>query len=82
MLDQEIKYYEAQREQLLATNQGKFVLIKGENIIGIYDSEAAAYDEGLSKIGNQPFLIKQITDQDGDSITLPAYALGLIDAHI
>ena len=43
MLDQEIKYYESQREKLLASDRDKFVLIKGEKIIGIYDSEAAAY---------------------------------------
>lgn len=82
MLDQEIKYYEAQREKLLATDRDKFVLIKGEKVIGIYDSEAAAYTEGLNEIGNEPFLIKQITDQDGDTVTLPAFVLGLIDAHI
>ena len=82
MLDQEIKYYESQRETLLASDQDKFVLIKGEKIIGIYDSEAAAYSGGLNQIGNEPFLIKQITGQDGDTVTLPAFVLGLIDANI
>ena len=82
MLDEEVKYYESQREKLLATDRDKFVLIKGTNIIGIYESDANAYAEGLSKIGNEPFLIKQITEQDGDTVTLPAFVLGLIDAHI
>ncbi len=82
MLDQEIKAYETHRVQLLATDRDKFVLIKGDDVIGVYESEVIAYAEGLNKIGNEPFLIKQITDQDGDTVTLPAFVLGLIDANI
>ena len=82
MLDIEIKYFESQRENLLATNRDKFVLIKAEAIMGIYDSEVAAYSEGLNKIGNEPFLIKKISGPEEDTVTLPALVLGLTDAHI
>ena len=82
MLDKEIEYYASQREGLLAAHQGKFVLIKETEILGVFESENAAYAEGLKRLGNEPFLIKQVTDQDGDTVTLPAFVLGLIDAHI
>ena len=80
MLDTEIKYFESQREKLLANHQDKFVLIKGEVIIGIYDSEVAAYREGLNKIGIEPFLIKKISGPEEDTVTLPALVLGLTNA--
>ena len=80
MLDTEIKYFESQREKLQAKHKDKFVLIKGEVVIGIYDSEVAAYREGLNKIGNEPFLIKKISGPEEDTVYLPAVVLGLIDA--
>ena len=82
MLESEIKYFESQREKLLATDANKFVLIKDETIIGIFESEATAYSEGLNKIGNEPFLIKKISGPEEDTVSLPAVVLGLIDAHI
>ena len=82
MLDQEIKYYESQHKDLLAKSEGKFVLVKESEILGIFASENAAYAEGLKRLGNEPFLIKQVTDQVGDTVALPAYGLGLIDTHI
>ena len=82
MLDKEIEFYKCQREGLLVEHQGEFVLIKETQILGVFESESAAYVEGLKQLGNEPFLIKQVTEQDGDTVTVPALVLGLIDAHI
>jgi hypothetical protein len=35
---------------------GKFALVKGESLIGIFDSETAAIRHGYENLGNVPFL--------------------------
>ncbi len=40
--------------------QGKWILIKGEEIIGIWETEAEALDEGYRRYLLQPFLVHQI----------------------
>ena len=58
-LEAELKTYQAALPGLLA-NEGKYVLIQGENIIGVYDTYADAIQSGYEKCGLAPFLVKQI----------------------
>ena len=62
ILSKEIETYEKNKLKLLAENRGKFVLIKGEKIINIFDTYADAMKVGIDKFGNTPFLVKQILD--------------------
>ncbi|MFQ5895550.1 MAG: hypothetical protein ACE5JJ_07010 [Nitrospinota bacterium] len=59
-LETEEKTYEKHRERLLGTDEGKFALIKDEELIGVYDSRMDAIAQGHEKLGNVPFLVKQI----------------------
>ena len=59
-LETELRIYEQQREHLLGTAEGKFVLIRNEEIVGVYDSKMDAIAQGYQKFGNVPFLVKQI----------------------
>jgi hypothetical protein len=43
---------------------GKFALIKGSSLIGIFDSETAAIRHGYQTLGNVPFLVKKVTEVD------------------
>lgn len=61
-LEQELKTYEGKKESLLAESRGKFVLIKGGEIIGIYTNYEDALRAGYEKFGNQEFLVKEITE--------------------
>ncbi|MDI6592043.1 MAG: hypothetical protein QME61_03895 [Patescibacteria group bacterium] len=61
-LEQELKTYEKQKEKLLAEAEGKFALIKGDKIIGIYVSQEDALAEGYKRFGNAEFLVKEITE--------------------
>jgi len=58
MLDKEFKFYLKEHEELVKKYEGKFVVIKGENVIGVYDSEKEAYEETIkdNKLGT--FLIQ------------------------
>lgn len=60
-LEQELKTYEREREKLLSEAKGKFVLIKGDKIVGIYVSQEDALAEGYKRFGNEEFLVKEIT---------------------
>ena len=60
LLEVELKAYEAHRDELLGTNSGKFVLIKGEQIVGVFDTQVDAIRAGYERFGNVPFLVKQI----------------------
>ncbi|MEK6915563.1 MAG: hypothetical protein AABW89_03420 [Nanoarchaeota archaeon] len=61
-LDTEIKIYEENKQNLLKSDRGKFVLIKGNLIIGTYDTYDDAVKVGIDKFGNKPFLVKQILE--------------------
>lgn len=61
-LEQELKTYQKEKEKLLQESKGKFVLIKGGEIIGVYASQEDALAEGYKKFGNEEFLVKEITE--------------------
>lgn len=56
----ELKTYEANKDNLLGAAEGKFVLIRGTEVVGVFDSQMDAISAGYKKFGNVPFLVKQI----------------------
>jgi hypothetical protein len=63
-LQQELEFFERQRLELLTRAPGKYALIKGSELIGIFDTELEAARAGYRRIGNEPFLIKHIVEAD------------------
>lgn len=62
VLSKEIKTFNENKEVLLREKVGKFVLIKGSEIIDTYDSQNDAIKVGIDKFGNAPFLVKKIAE--------------------
>lgn len=63
MLEAELKTFDEKRHDLLVTDKGRFVLIKGPDIVGVFDTANDAYECGLEKFGpEEPFLIKQVLE--------------------
>ncbi len=60
ILDTELKTYEQHRDHLLGIAEGKFVLIRNDQVVGVYDSKMDAIAQGYQQFGNVPFLVKQI----------------------
>jgi hypothetical protein len=58
-LEQELATYNAKLSELLG-NVGKFVLIKGDVIEGVYDTYADALKVGYERFKLAPFMVKQI----------------------
>ena len=63
-LQEELEYFETQKEALLKTHESQFALVAGQNLIGTYTTESDAYEAGLRQFGNRPFLIRQIRSQE------------------
>ncbi len=63
-LQQELKTFEAHRAELNGQAPGKFALVHGSGIRGIFDTEADAIREGYRQFGNVPFLVKRIEPVD------------------
>jgi hypothetical protein len=63
-LETEMRYFNEHRSELLRDSAGKFALVKGDVLLGTFDSETAAIRHGYEKLGNVPFLVKQVTEAD------------------
>ena len=59
-LETELEIYKKNLPNLLG-EQGKFVLISGNQIVGIFGTYEDALTIGYEKFGLQPFLVKKIS---------------------
>lgn len=59
MLDREYNYYKQNQKTFLEKYRGKVLVIRDEKIIGVYEDEATAYKESVSKYGLGTFLIQK-----------------------
>jgi hypothetical protein len=75
----EMAYFKQHLDELLAHHSGKFVLIHGTELAGVFDTMAAAYEVGVQKWGNVPMLIRQVR-QDDPIETVPALMHGVVRA--
>ena len=80
MLDKERKFYREKHDELVKTSFGKFVLIKGEEIIGVFNTIEEALSEGARRFGLQSFLVREIRQEVEATIDIPALSLGIISA--
>jgi hypothetical protein len=60
LLATELKTYAEKLETLLGTHEGKFVIIRGDQMLGTFDSQLDAIAGGYRQLGNVPFLVKQV----------------------
>ena len=62
LLSEELETYNKHKVELLKESAGKYVLIKGKEIINILDTQNDAIRVGIDKFGNTPFLVKKIEE--------------------
>jgi hypothetical protein len=60
VLETEIAAYNELLPALLERGEGKFVVIAGQTLVGIFDSNDAGYSAGLEAVGLAPFLLRKI----------------------
>lgn len=80
MLEKERKFYDRKRAELVSQHLGQFVVIKEEELVGVYNRIEEALAEGARRFGLQPFLVRQISETSEEEINIPALALGILRA--
>ena len=63
-LDHEAAVFAEHVDEWRKAHLGQFVLVKGDDVIGFYHSLEQAFQEGTSRFGLGPFLIRQIVPTD------------------
>ena len=63
-LETELAYYGKIKPELLKHHESKFVLLIGEEQLGVFDKSEDAYRRGIELRGNVPMLIKQVLPTD------------------
>jgi hypothetical protein len=79
MLETELAYYKAHRDEWLKSHRDRFVLVKGEQLIGTFDTQEQALRAGAQRFGLDSFLIRRVTESD-ELAKVPALTLGLLSA--
>jgi hypothetical protein len=59
-LARELVTYERHKEELVGAHEGRFVLIHGDEIAGVWDTYQDALEAGYRQFNLEPFFVKQI----------------------
>lgn len=62
MLDTEINYYKENKKEFISLYAGKFLVIKGAALIGVYDTRSRAFDEAVKLHVAGSFIIEHPID--------------------
>ena len=58
-LQKQLKYFKSHQEELVREYEGKFLVIKDQEVKGVYDTEIDAYTDAKKKFELGTFLIQQ-----------------------
>lgn len=58
----ELETFLAHRPNWMVTDQNRYVLIKGEDVIGLYDKQEEAFAEGYRRFRREAFMVQRIQE--------------------
>jgi len=76
-LSTELAFFEEKRDEWLRVYLNKYVVVKGRELLGSFDTLEAAFNAGMVAYGMPPFLVKQVLPED-PVVRVPALTLGLL----
>jgi hypothetical protein len=80
VLNIELKFFEENKAKWVKIYSDKFVLIKGTELIGNFDTADAAVAEGARVYGGSTaFLVKKVSRTE-ENVFIPSLSLGLLYA--
>jgi hypothetical protein len=80
-LEKERSWYEANKAELLAKHRGKWIVVHGDKLIGVYENSVEAYNKGVETTKCEEILVRCVVESD-DPFSAPALTLGLLDAPV
>jgi len=79
LLDAERRLFDQNRETWAKEHPGTFVLVKGDRLVGFFDTQADALAQG-TRLGFDDFLVRPV-EYSEEEIYIPALSLGLLRAR-
>ena len=77
-LAREKAYLKSNREALAASYPGKYLLIKGEDVLGAFETYDQGVTEGVRLLGAGPFLVRSVLRPDDlEAPSIPALSVGV-----
>lgn len=59
-LKTELDTYLRHKDELVRESEGKYVVVHGDEVVGVWDTYEDALRAGYEKVGLEPFLVKQV----------------------
>ena len=63
-LKQERNFFKDHQAEWLKSYPGKFVLVKGEALIGVFDTDSTAVSKEIRRFGLEPFLVRNVAERE------------------
>jgi hypothetical protein len=79
-LEEERAFYAAHEREWATAHPGRFVVVKGDRLLGAFDSIGEALAAGAATFGPQSFLVRKVGEKQAE-VNIPALTLGLLRAH-
>ncbi len=80
-LEKERAWYESNKTDLLAKHRGKWIVVHGDELVGVYDNSVEAYNRGVETTRCEEILVRCVVEMD-EPFAAPALTLGLLDAPV
>lgn len=79
MLDEERAYFDEHLPDWLQHYPGKYIVVRGNELVGTFDTQEQALSEGARRFGLSSFLVRQVLESNPE-VRIPALTLGLLNA--
>jgi hypothetical protein len=73
MFEEEWQTYRAHKDALLASDLGRYVVIRGEAILGTYPTVTQAFEAGVKAYGPDRFFLHRIVDAEPEAYAPPPF---------
>ena len=80
-LEREQEWFRQHRKELLEQHAGKWIVVHGETLVGVYDDFDTAFGEGIRKTGDERILVRSVTPDD-EPFSAPANCMGILRAPV
>ena len=77
LLATERAYLKKNLETLAELYPGQYLLIKGEEVYGAFETHDSGVDVGIKLFGRGPFLVRSVANPEPEPMTIPALAVGV-----
>lgn len=77
-LGSEKEYLKANRDRFMREYPGKYLLIKGDQVSGAFETCDEGVKEGVRAFGIGPFLVRSVLQaEDAEAPSIPALSIGV-----